>query len=160
MVLLSVGSSGSRRLDALLSPPPDKTVKLWKVSERDKRPEGYNLKDEDGRLRDPSMITVLRVSVGGPWRLGSRSLRGFGWKLLLVSPWDWQCHRAVLGWCWRASSCQSRGCAWRTGVAEDEEAALDARAGLGLGRWAASAVCVPCLLPQCHSVLCCHRLSQ
>lgn len=51
----------------LSSPPPDKTVKLWKVSERDKRPEGYNLKDEDGRLRDPSMITVLRVSVGGPW---------------------------------------------------------------------------------------------
>lgn len=46
--------------------PPDKTVKLWKVSERDKRPEGYNLKDEDGRLRDPSMITVLRVSVGTP----------------------------------------------------------------------------------------------
>ncbi|EMP40896.1 Serine/threonine-protein phosphatase 2A 55 kDa regulatory subunit B beta isoform, partial [Chelonia mydas] len=39
----------------------DKTVKLWKVSERDKRPEGYNLKDEDGRFRDPSMITMLRV---------------------------------------------------------------------------------------------------
>lgn len=39
----------------------DKTVKLWKVSERDKRPEGYNLKDEDGRLRDPSTITTLRV---------------------------------------------------------------------------------------------------
>ncbi|KAJ6668013.1 hypothetical protein lerEdw1_016334, partial [Lerista edwardsae] len=38
----------------------DKTVKLWKVSERDKRPEGYNLKDEDGRLRDPSTITTLR----------------------------------------------------------------------------------------------------
>lgn len=37
-------------------------MKLWKVSERDKRPEGYNLKDEDGRLRDPSMITSLRVS--------------------------------------------------------------------------------------------------
>lgn len=44
--------------------PTDKTVKLWKVSERDKRPEGYNLKDEDGRLRDPSMITMLRVSLG------------------------------------------------------------------------------------------------
>ncbi|CAG04756.1 unnamed protein product, partial [Tetraodon nigroviridis] len=26
----------------------DKTIKLWKVSERDKRPEGYNLKDEEG----------------------------------------------------------------------------------------------------------------
>lgn len=58
------GQSGSSPHHALLSPPPDKTVKLWKVSERDKRPEGYNLKDEDGRLRDPSMITVLRVSAG------------------------------------------------------------------------------------------------
>ncbi|XP_031411531.1 serine/threonine-protein phosphatase 2A 55 kDa regulatory subunit B beta isoform, partial [Meleagris gallopavo] len=44
----------------------DKTVKLWKVSERDKRPEGYNLKDEDGRLRDPSMITSLRVDYHRP----------------------------------------------------------------------------------------------
>lgn len=43
-------------------PSPDKTVKLWKVSERDKRPEGYNLKDEEGRLRDPATITTLRVS--------------------------------------------------------------------------------------------------
>ncbi|GLD54065.1 serine/threonine-protein phosphatase 2A 55 kDa regulatory subunit B beta isoform isoform X2 [Lates japonicus] len=40
----------------------DKTVKLWKISERDKRPEGYNLKDEDGRIRDPSTITSLRIS--------------------------------------------------------------------------------------------------
>ncbi|EPQ20083.1 Serine/threonine-protein phosphatase 2A 55 kDa regulatory subunit B beta isoform [Myotis brandtii] len=40
----------------------DKTVKLWKVSERDKRPEGYNLKDEEGRLRDPATITTLRLS--------------------------------------------------------------------------------------------------
>ncbi|XP_025901953.1 serine/threonine-protein phosphatase 2A 55 kDa regulatory subunit B beta isoform isoform X1 [Nothoprocta perdicaria] len=47
----------------------DKTVKLWKVSERDKRPEGYNLKDEDGRLRDPSMITTLRVPVLRPMDL-------------------------------------------------------------------------------------------
>ncbi|OXB76648.1 UNVERIFIED_CONTAM: hypothetical protein H355_008687 [Colinus virginianus] len=47
----------------------DKTVKLWKVSERDKRPEGYNLKDEDGRLRDPSMITSLRVPVLRPMDL-------------------------------------------------------------------------------------------
>lgn len=39
----------------------DKTVKLWKISERDKRPEGYNLKDEDGRVRDPTTITALRV---------------------------------------------------------------------------------------------------
>lgn len=56
--------------------PPDKTVKLWKVSERDKRPEGYNLKDEDGRLRDPSMITVLRVSAGTPRLQGAFLFRG------------------------------------------------------------------------------------
>lgn len=40
----------------------DKTVKLWKISERDRRPEGYNLKDEEGRIRDPATITTLRVS--------------------------------------------------------------------------------------------------
>lgn len=39
----------------------DKTIKLWKISERDKRAEGYNLKDEDGRLREPFRITSLRV---------------------------------------------------------------------------------------------------
>lgn len=39
----------------------DKTVKLWKISERDKRPEGYNLKYDDGRVRDPTTITALRV---------------------------------------------------------------------------------------------------
>ncbi|XP_061118202.1 serine/threonine-protein phosphatase 2A 55 kDa regulatory subunit B alpha isoform-like isoform X2 [Conger conger] len=38
----------------------DKTIKLWKISERDKQPEGYNLKEEDGRFRDPSAITTLR----------------------------------------------------------------------------------------------------
>uniref|UniRef100_A0A8C0IIY8 Serine/threonine-protein phosphatase 2A 55 kDa regulatory subunit B n=1 Tax=Bubo bubo TaxID=30461 RepID=A0A8C0IIY8_BUBBB len=55
----------------------DKTVKLWKVSERDKRPEGYNLKDEDGRLRDPSMITMLRVSAGRPRLPGATPRRVF-----------------------------------------------------------------------------------
>ncbi|PNI12742.1 PPP2R2D isoform 3, partial [Pan troglodytes] len=40
----------------------DKTIKLWKISERDKRAEGYNLKDEDGRLRDPFRITALRMT--------------------------------------------------------------------------------------------------
>lgn len=39
----------------------DKTIKLWKVSERDKRPEGYNLKDEEGRLKDMTTITSLQV---------------------------------------------------------------------------------------------------
>lgn len=34
---------------------------MWKISERDKRAEGYNLKYEDGRLIDPFRITSLRV---------------------------------------------------------------------------------------------------
>ena len=41
----------------------DKTIKLWKVSERDKRVEGYNTKDENGGIRDPACITALRVSL-------------------------------------------------------------------------------------------------
>ena len=46
----------------------DKTIKLWKISERDKRAEGYNLKDEEGRLRDPFRISSLRVrlELGSP----------------------------------------------------------------------------------------------
>nr|XP_054607546.1 protein phosphatase 2, regulatory subunit B, gamma a isoform X4 [Nothobranchius furzeri] len=44
----------------------DKTIKLWKVSERDKRPEGYNLKDEEGHPKDVSTITSLRVPVLRP----------------------------------------------------------------------------------------------
>ncbi|XP_067657740.1 serine/threonine-protein phosphatase 2A 55 kDa regulatory subunit B alpha isoform-like isoform X1 [Haliotis asinina] len=47
----------------------DKTIKLWKVAERDKRPEGYNLKDENGVLRDPNSITSLRVPVFAPMEL-------------------------------------------------------------------------------------------
>ncbi|OXB82536.1 UNVERIFIED_CONTAM: hypothetical protein H355_005791 [Colinus virginianus] len=47
----------------------DKTIKLWKISERDKRAEGYNLKDEDGRLRDPFKITALRVPILKPMDL-------------------------------------------------------------------------------------------
>ncbi len=39
----------------------DKTIKLWKVSERDRRAEGYNLKEDSGLLRDPSTINTLRV---------------------------------------------------------------------------------------------------
>lgn len=39
----------------------DKTIKLWKVSERDKRAEGYNLKDEAGEMKDRGSITGLRV---------------------------------------------------------------------------------------------------
>lgn len=41
----------------------DKTIKLWKISERDKRPEGYNLKEEDGRYRDFNTVTTLRVCI-------------------------------------------------------------------------------------------------
>ncbi|KAG2466094.1 2ABG phosphatase, partial [Polypterus senegalus] len=47
----------------------DKTIKLWKVSERDKRPEGYNLKDEEGRLKDLSTVTSLQVPVLKPMDL-------------------------------------------------------------------------------------------
>ena len=47
----------------------DKTIKLWKVSERDKRAEGYNLKEDSGVLRDPSSITSLRVPVLKPMEL-------------------------------------------------------------------------------------------
>ncbi|XP_061590428.1 serine/threonine-protein phosphatase 2A 55 kDa regulatory subunit B alpha isoform-like [Cololabis saira] len=41
----------------------DKTIKLWKISERDRRPEGYNLKEEDGRDKDRNTVTSLRVPV-------------------------------------------------------------------------------------------------
>jgi serine/threonine-protein phosphatase 2A regulatory subunit B len=41
-------------------PPLDKTIKLWKVSERDKRAEGYNLKEDSGTIRDPTSIKALR----------------------------------------------------------------------------------------------------
>ena len=48
---------------------PDKTIKLWKVSERDRRAEGYNLKEDSGILRDPTSITSLRVPVLKPMEL-------------------------------------------------------------------------------------------
>ncbi|ETE57988.1 Serine/threonine-protein phosphatase 2A 55 kDa regulatory subunit B gamma isoform, partial [Ophiophagus hannah] len=44
---------------ALLS-TNDKTIKLWKITERDKKPEGYNLKDEEGKLKELSMVTSLQ----------------------------------------------------------------------------------------------------
>ncbi|XP_037780529.1 serine/threonine-protein phosphatase 2A 55 kDa regulatory subunit B alpha isoform isoform X2 [Penaeus monodon] len=47
----------------------DKTIKLWKVSERDKRAEGYNLRDESGQIRDPTSLTTLRVPVLKPMEL-------------------------------------------------------------------------------------------
>lgn len=39
----------------------DKIIKLWKVIERDKRFEGYNLKDELGLMRDFINVISLRV---------------------------------------------------------------------------------------------------
>ncbi|XP_012943967.1 serine/threonine-protein phosphatase 2A 55 kDa regulatory subunit B alpha isoform [Aplysia californica] len=47
----------------------DKTIKLWKVAERNKRPEGYNLKDELGQSRNPTSITSLCVPVFQPMEL-------------------------------------------------------------------------------------------
>lgn len=47
----------------------DKTIKLWKISERDRRPEGYNLKEEDGRYKDSNLVTSLRVPVLVPMDL-------------------------------------------------------------------------------------------
>lgn len=48
----------------------DKTIKLWKVSERDKRVEGYNTKDDGtGGIRDPTSITSLRIPATRPMDL-------------------------------------------------------------------------------------------
>ncbi|KAL1776560.1 serine serine/threonine-protein phosphatase 2A 55 kDa regulatory subunit B delta isoform isoform X1, partial [Sigmodon hispidus] len=47
----------------------DKTIKLWEITERDKRAEVYNLKDEDGQLRDPFRITALQVLILKPMDL-------------------------------------------------------------------------------------------
>lgn len=47
----------------------DKTIKLWKVSERDKRVEGYNTREETGSIRDPTSITSLRIPATRPMDL-------------------------------------------------------------------------------------------
>jgi serine/threonine-protein phosphatase 2A regulatory subunit B len=48
----------------------DKTIKLWKVSERDKRMDGFNLKDDSGQLlKDPNCVTSLRVPILRPMDL-------------------------------------------------------------------------------------------
>lgn len=47
----------------------DKTVKLWKISEKTKRAEGYNLRDENGSIRSANTITNLRVPVIKPMEL-------------------------------------------------------------------------------------------
>lgn len=47
----------------------DKTIKLWKVSERDKRVEGYNTRLDNGSLRDPACVQQLRVPTIKPMEL-------------------------------------------------------------------------------------------
>lgn len=49
----------------------DKTIKLWKIQERDRRVEGYNLKEENGTslMLDASRVTSLRVPVIRPTEL-------------------------------------------------------------------------------------------
>ncbi|XP_054167215.1 serine/threonine-protein phosphatase 2A 55 kDa regulatory subunit B alpha isoform-like isoform X2 [Oppia nitens] len=47
----------------------DKTIKLWKINERDKRIDGYNLRDETGQNRDPNSLTSLRVPTLRPMDL-------------------------------------------------------------------------------------------
>ncbi len=41
----------------------DKTVKLWKISEKTKRAEGYNLRDDNGIIRSADTVTNLRIPV-------------------------------------------------------------------------------------------------
>ncbi|CAF5217121.1 unnamed protein product, partial [Rotaria magnacalcarata] len=47
----------------------DKTVKLWKISEKTKRAEGYNLRDDDGIIRSSNSLTNLRIPVIRPMEL-------------------------------------------------------------------------------------------
>ncbi|CAF3485586.1 unnamed protein product [Adineta steineri] len=47
----------------------DKTVKLWKISEKTKRAEGYNLRDDNGIIRSADNITNLRIPVIKPMEL-------------------------------------------------------------------------------------------
>jgi len=47
----------------LLSFILDKTVKLWKISEKTKRAEGYNLRDDNGIIRSADTVTNLRIPV-------------------------------------------------------------------------------------------------
>lgn len=42
----------------------DKTIKLWKVSEKEWRVEGLNLKEDGGSIRDASAVTSLQVRLG------------------------------------------------------------------------------------------------
>ena len=44
-------------------------MKLWKISEKTKRAEGFNLRDDDGIVRSGNYITNLRVPVIRPMEL-------------------------------------------------------------------------------------------
>lgn len=44
----------------------DKTVKLWKISERSYTPGNFNLRDDQGVPRNPEDVTSLRVPVFKP----------------------------------------------------------------------------------------------
>lgn len=47
----------------------DKTVKLWKISERCYAPSNFNLRDDQGVPRNPEDVTSLRVPVFKPSEL-------------------------------------------------------------------------------------------
>ena len=47
----------------------DKTVKLWKISERCTRAEGFNLRDENGRPKDSKELNSLIVPAVKPSEL-------------------------------------------------------------------------------------------
>ena len=47
----------------------DKTVKLWKVSERDKKFVGFNLQNDDGSVRELNEMKSLRVPNTQPMEL-------------------------------------------------------------------------------------------
>lgn len=44
----------------------DKTIKLWKISEKEKRIDGYNLRDDDGQYMNPNSLNSLRIPVIKP----------------------------------------------------------------------------------------------
>ncbi|KAG8134828.1 hypothetical protein E2320_007900, partial [Naja naja] len=46
--------------------PVDSLAGGFQITERDKKPEGYNLKDEEGKLKELSMVTSLQVPVLKP----------------------------------------------------------------------------------------------
>ena len=75
----------------------DKTIKLWKVSERDKRAEGYNLKEDSGVIRDPSSITTLKVPVLKPMELMVEASM-FDWDFLKSRMNNWKLFQVPEGY--------------------------------------------------------------